>query len=72
MKIHFQDFRLYHNAGISFPICYSLASLLDMNKSSLPATNNIKDVTCKHCIKMRIKIYPWLFMSKCIEEIFLK
>lgn len=48
-KIHLASMRLLSNAGIDFPLCYSNAKLLDMDKSALPTAVTLTRVTCKHC-----------------------
>jgi len=50
MKVHFQDTRLFVNAGMSFPTCYANARLLDTDKSRLPMTVKKDEVTCKKCL----------------------
>lgn len=59
MKTHMKDIRLSSNAGIGFPVCQANTTLLDMDKTSWKITNNIKLVTCAHCIRMQPKAYPW-------------
>jgi hypothetical protein len=51
VRIHFSDIRLFVNAGMRFPACYSGAKLLDTDKSRLSLTTNRDKVTCKHCQK---------------------
>ncbi len=50
-KLHAVSTRMKNNAGISFPVCYRTATLLDMDKTGLPMTSDHKQVTCKRCIK---------------------
>ena len=57
--VHYVNIRLYNNAGMEFPECYAGAKLLDLDKSHLPLSHNIKEVTCKHCIRLYEKRYPW-------------
>jgi hypothetical protein len=57
--IHYRSIRLYVNAGMAFPECYSNAPLLDLEKSALPTTGDINQVTCKKCIALHRKRYPW-------------
>ena len=59
--IHLRDIRLSNNAGMQFPLCYSAAPLLDCDKSHLPTSPRIKEVTCKHCLRMAPKHYPWAY-----------
>ena len=49
MKVHLQSMRLLVNAGIIFPLCYSNAKLLDLDKARLPTAPNLALVTCAHC-----------------------
>jgi hypothetical protein len=58
-KVHMRDIRLFNNAGMDFPVCFSTAKLLDLDKSRLPLTNEISKVTCKRCESMFRKHYPW-------------
>ena len=48
-KVHLMCTRLRNNAGITFPLCYSNARLLDMDKSHLPTSPTLARVTCAHC-----------------------
>jgi len=48
-KTHIRDTRLYVNGGMSFPLCYAGAKLLDLDKGRLPMTNQKHDATCKNC-----------------------
>lgn len=48
-KVHLASMRLRNNAGIDFPLCYSGAKLLDMDKSRLPTGLTLARVTCAHC-----------------------
>ena len=61
MKTHIRDIRLSNNAGMSFPVCYSTAKLLDLDKSRLAMAMAIKpkDATCKRCLSMYPRHYPW-------------
>ena len=58
MKTHIRDIRLYCNAGMSMPVCYANAPLLDCDKSHLPCVDK-KAATCKHCQRLYRKRYPW-------------
>ncbi len=49
--VHFRSLRLYNNAGITMPECYSNARLLDLDKGRLPTTNDKAKVTCKRCLR---------------------
>lgn len=51
-KVHFRNIRLFVNAGMDFPECYSYAPMLDTEKSSLPTSPRRKEVTCARCLKM--------------------
>jgi hypothetical protein len=59
--IHFRDIRLFNNAGMSFPLCYADAELLDLDKARLPTSGRegIAEVTCKRCLRMYPKRYSW-------------
>jgi len=57
-KVHYGDIRLHNNAGINFPVCYAGAELLDMDKTIL-RTGGYEVVTCKHCLRIAPKRYPW-------------
>lgn len=59
LKMHMRDIRLRNNAGMTFPVCYASAPLLDTDKGSLPSTGELAEVTCKHCQRMFRKRYPW-------------
>lgn len=59
MKMHLRDIRLRNNAGLAFPLCYASAALLDTDKGYLPTTGEFNEVTCKRCIAMAPKRYPW-------------
>jgi hypothetical protein len=52
MKIHGRSLRLSNNAGMSFPICYRNAKLLDLDKCHLPMAIDEKEITCKHCLRI--------------------
>lgn len=52
MKTHFRNARLYVNAGMPFPLCYSGAELLDTDKARLPTTGVVADVDCGRCLKI--------------------
>lgn len=52
MKIHLIDLRLRTNAGIDFPTCKATAKMLDLDAARLPLTDEIRAVTCKHCLKI--------------------
>jgi hypothetical protein len=67
MKTHMEDIRLANNAGMSMPVCYSLAPMLDCDKSRLPMTSDINVVSCKHCLRMYPKKYPWARKRKFID-----
>lgn len=60
-KIHLEDIRLYNNAGISFPVCQRNAKMLDLDKTGWTTAGNIEDVTCKLCVKLAPKYYPWAY-----------
>ena len=47
--IHLRSIRLMNNAGINFPLCYSRARLLDLDKSGLPTSGKWGEVTCERC-----------------------
>lgn len=51
MKTHFMNQRLFVNAGIRFPECYTGARLLDMDKTRLPVSGDRTRVTCKRCVQ---------------------
>jgi len=51
-KIHARSVLLFVNAGISFPLCYSRAPLLDLDKARLRTNGPTELVTCKHCRRM--------------------
>lgn len=51
-KTHYRNTRLYVNAGMRFPECYAYAELLDVEKSALPTTGEVNEVTCKHCLRL--------------------
>lgn len=57
--IHYRDIRLSSNAGMDFPLCYANAKLLDTDKGRLSSSGEMKEVTCKRCLKMFPKRYPW-------------
>ena len=57
-KVHYRNLRLYVNAGMRFPECYAYAELLDVEKSALPTTPNVSEVTCKHCQRMLLDVWP--------------
>ena len=59
MKLHIRDIRLYNNAGISLPVCYARATLLDLDKTHLPTAHNPEDATCQRCKKAYPRRYPW-------------
>jgi hypothetical protein len=63
MKLHIRDIRLFNNAGISFPVCRANEKLLDMDATrySFAKVENGHEVgvTCKHCIRIYPKRYPW-------------
>jgi hypothetical protein len=59
MKVHMEDIRLYNNAGMSMPICYANAPMLDLDKSRLSTSGLLIEVTCLHCKRMFPKRYPW-------------
>jgi len=48
-KVHLQSMRLFNNAGMQFPLCYSNAKLLDTDKGHLPTSPTLARVTCAHC-----------------------
>lgn len=60
-KVHYEDIRLSNNAGISFPLCYAVPGiqLLNLDKTALEKSGDYKKVTCKHCLRMAPKRYPW-------------
>jgi len=62
-KTHMEDIRLHNNAGMSFPVCYAGARLLDLDKAHLPITSNQKEVTCSHCKRAFAKRYSWALKS---------
>ena len=47
--IHKRSLRLYVNAGMSFPVCYAGAKLLDTDKARLPTVAEDEYVTCQKC-----------------------
>ncbi len=51
-KIHLKSQRLKVNAGMDFPSCKANAKLLDLNAAWLPLSDDIIEVTCKHCRKI--------------------
>lgn len=48
-KVHLYSMRLFNNAGMRFPLCYSYAKVLDTDKSHLTTVGNLTRVTCGHC-----------------------
>jgi hypothetical protein len=66
--IHMTDIRYKNNAGINLPVCFSTAQLLDMDKTRLPQTSDFAEVTCKHCLRMTPKHYPWLRAGHCESD----
>ena len=56
-KIHWRALRLFNNAGIDFPVCYSQAALLDMDKAHLSTTRDRERITCRHCKRIVAKDY---------------
>jgi len=58
-KVHYEDIRLHNNGGISFPVCYAGAKMLDLDKSVVEKTGDYKLVTCAHCLRVAPKRYPW-------------
>ena len=50
MKVHKISLRLRNNAGMNFPVCYTGRAILDTDKSRLPLTQKIENVSCKKCI----------------------
>ncbi len=62
--IHFRDIRLRNNAGMSMPLCYASMDMpLDCDKGRLPTSGKIIEVTCKHCLRLFPKRYPWALGS---------
>ena len=61
MKVHLRDIRLRNNAGLDFPLCCTGGELLDIDKGRLPTTETIAEVTCKHCLRLAPKRYPWVY-----------
>jgi hypothetical protein len=51
-KVHYRNGRLFINAGMYFPECYSSQKMLDLDKGSLNMTSSITKVTCKRCLKI--------------------
>jgi hypothetical protein len=51
-KVHMRDTRLLVNAGMRFPLCYASAIRLDTDKSGLPTTHKVEEVTCGRCLAM--------------------
>jgi len=59
-KIHIRDIRLHNNAGISMPVCYAAQKgPLDMDKTGCKTSPLVVDITCKHCLRVFPKRYPW-------------
>ncbi len=58
-NVHMRDIRLSNNAGIDFPVCHANAEMLDLDKSRLPTTGKMQEVTCERCKRMYFKRYPW-------------
>lgn len=52
IKIHLRDMRLFNNAGMDFPACYTGARFLDCDKGRLLTSPRFKEVTCKHCLNI--------------------
>lgn len=50
--IHARSVRLFVNAGMAFPVCYSRAKSLDLDKARLRTNGPTELVTCKHCLRM--------------------
>jgi hypothetical protein len=48
--IHARSIRLRNNAGMDFPVCYSGAKLLDLDKSHLFTTGDKSLVSCRRCL----------------------
>lgn len=53
--IHFRNIRLFVNAGMRMPECYSHEELLDLSKGMLPTTGERSKVTCKACLEQMKK-----------------
>ena len=59
-KVHMRDIRLRVNAGMDMPLCYAAQKgLLDIDKSGCKTVGYVADVTCKHCLRVFPKRYPW-------------
>lgn len=63
-KTHMRSIRLRNNAGIDFPVCYSRAKLLDLDKSALPTTGEASECTCKRCMAACLKYDGWAYSAK--------
>ncbi len=57
LKTHIRDLRLRNNAGIDIPVCKANARLL--NTSSRYEFTTIDKPTCKLCLRLYPKRYPW-------------
>jgi hypothetical protein len=55
-KVHYYSLRHFVNAGMLFPLCYSNAKLLDIDKGRLTMTKDYSKVTCKRCLKRITRI----------------
>ena len=64
-KTHLSDIRLSNNAGMRFPLCYINEGPLDLDKTRLPMTGHLKDVTCGNCRRRAPNRYPWAYAQHC-------
>ena len=59
-KIYIADIRLKNNAGITMPVCYaSMEGPLRVDTGTGHKCSDPKSATCKHCIRIYPKRYPW-------------
>lgn len=50
--IHRRSVRLRNNAGLDFPLCsYLREGPLNLDHSTWSTSGELKDVTCKHCLR---------------------
>jgi hypothetical protein len=54
-KVHLRDNRLFVNAGMNYPTCQANVELLNLDASHWITTGNLNLVTCKHCLKNKVR-----------------
>jgi len=59
MKTHLRDTRLRNNCGMDWPVCRRHR----IDEQRCKTVGDIKDVTCKHCLRIAPKIYPWAYQK---------